>query len=123
MHILSVHNGSYTVELLWDGEETGNATYVITISSNGETWINTVAREDGKTSINLSYNTNYRLDVVATNCAGDSEGFITFSILIGNNVNHDNKLLDMWQSHVEICFLRVTATYHFLTTTFDFAML
>ena len=90
MHILSVHNGSYsaTVKLLWDSEETGNATYVITISSNGKTWMNTVAREDGKTSITLSYNTNYRLDVVGTNCAGDSENFVTFSILIGNNVNH-----------------------------------
>lgn len=90
VHILSVHNGSYsaTVELLWDStEETGNATYTITISANGETWANMVARDHGKTSITLSYNANYRLDIVATNCAGDSEG-LTLSILIGNITLH-----------------------------------
>jgi hypothetical protein len=94
VHIISVHNGSYsaTVELLWDStEETGNATtYTTTISANGETWANivTVAREIGKTSITLSYNTNYSLDVMATNCAGDSEGFVTLNILIGNTTQY-----------------------------------
>ena len=86
------------MELVWDSfglsnsEEIGNVTYVITISSNGEIWTKTVARENGKTSITLSYNTNYRLDVVATNCAGDSEDFVTLNILIGiiiiNSYNH-----------------------------------
>ena len=92
VHILSIHNGSYsaTVELLWDStEETGNATYTITFSANGETWAKMVARENGKTSVILLYNTNYRLDIVATNCAGDSEGF-TLNVFIGNNINVDN---------------------------------
>lgn len=77
------------MELVWDSfgllnsEEIGNDTYVITIFSNGETWTNTVARENGKISITLSYNLNYRLDLVATNCAGDSEDFVTLNILIG----------------------------------------
>ncbi len=74
------------MELLWDStEETGNITYTTTISANGETWVNMVAREIGKTSITLSYNTNYTLDMVATNCVGDSEGFVVLNILIGNN--------------------------------------
>ena len=78
------------MELLWDSaEETGNTTYTITFSANGETWAKMVARENGKTSITLSYNTNYRLDIVAINCAGDSEGF-TLNVFIGNNINIDN---------------------------------
>ena len=94
VHILSIHNGSYysaTMELLWDSdEETGNATYTIIFSANGETWAKMVARENGKTSVTLSYyNTYYRLDIVATNCAGDSEGF-TLNVFIGNNINIDN---------------------------------
>ena len=92
VHILSIHNGSYSaiMELLWDSdEETGNATYTITFSANRETWAKMVARENGKTSVILLYNTNYRLDIVATNCAGDSEGF-TLNVFIGNNINVDN---------------------------------
>ena len=92
-HIINIHNGSYsaTVELLWDIsgslnselEGIGNITYAISVSSNGETWMSRAAREDRKRAITLSYNTNYTLSILATNCAGDSEGFSVLDILIG----------------------------------------
>ena len=55
----------------------------MSISSNGETWIRTVAVEEGKVSITLSYNTDYILDVMATNCAGNSIGLSIVEIFIG----------------------------------------
>ena len=93
VHIINIHNSSYsaTVELLWDSfgslnselEGVGNITHAISVSSNGENWMSRAARDDGKRAITLSYNTNYTLSILATNCAGDSEGFSVLDILIG----------------------------------------
>lgn len=101
MRIANILNNSYsaTVELLWDStdsEVNNNITYyTISISANGETWISTATMQDQNKSITLSYNTNYTVDVVATNCAGDSGLLNSLNILIGTtliivNIMHDD---------------------------------
>ena len=86
LHIGTIHNGSYSanLELLWGSNGVQNGTHLaISVSSNGETWTSTAPVEVGRASITLSYNTNYTLDVVATNCAGRSIGISVTDIIIG----------------------------------------
>jgi archaellin len=96
--ITSIHNGNYsaTVELAWDFSHLNNDTFfTISISSNGGgTWFSRAIMEDQNASITLSYNTDYTLDVVASNCAGHSEDSSTLGIFLGiasisRNYMHD----------------------------------
>ena len=99
-----MYNGSYsaTIELLlWSesqatGSEVDDTIYTINITSApGETWTSTVQHAARRKLITLSYNTNYSLDVMATNCAGHSEVYTIASIFIGKNANIYNTLCQL----------------------------
>ena len=73
------------MELVWDFNRVNNDTYFsVNISSNGKTWFSTAIMEDQKTSITLSYNMDYTLDVMARNCAGHSEVSSISDIFLGS---------------------------------------
>lgn len=57
--------------------------YTINITYAGETWTSTVSQAIGRKLISLSYNTNYSLNVIATNCAGRSEVYTISPVFIG----------------------------------------
>lgn len=90
--ITNLHNGTYSasVELSWDNSDLvtniqandTTHTVAISISYTGETWMSTVAKADGRKNITLTYNINYSLEMMATNCAGSSRVYVT-DIFIG----------------------------------------
>lgn len=99
LRISTLLNGSYsaTAELVFGDQSTRSMThglsddtiYTINVTSSGETWTSTAAQVAGRKLISLSYNTNYSLDVMATNCAGNSEVY-TITIFIGIHNTHTN---------------------------------